>query len=123
MDDQIFDAFARLIAGRPSRRGMVRGAALAVASALALSQSHAVKARHALIPLGGACRHTNQCLHHAPAFRRVRPSRQAVYCADNGFRYDGLHNCCRHQGGSCTRDEDCCGVRHFCRSRVCTYLR
>ena len=97
--------------------------ALAVGSALALVRINESDARHALIALGGACRHTNQCLHHAPSSRRARPNRQAVYCADNGFRYDGTLNCCRYGGGSCARDEECCGDRHFCRSRVCTYLR
>ncbi|MCD6032146.1 MAG: hypothetical protein K0S78_4328 [Thermomicrobiales bacterium] len=123
MDDRIFDGFVRLMASRPTRRGIARGAALVAAAAFGLARSDASEARHALIALGGACRHTRQCLHHALASRRVRPSREAVSCADNGFRYDGQFNCCRHGGGSCTRDEDCCGTRHFCRSRVCTYLR
>jgi len=119
----MFDTFIRLMASRPTRRGIMRGAALAAVSALGLARSDAAEARHALIALGGACRHTSQCLHHAPVSRRVRPSRQAVYCADNGFRYDGALNCCRYGGGSCERDEHCCGSRHFCRNRVCTYLR
>jgi hypothetical protein len=123
VDDELFDTFARAIASRGSRRGIVRGMALAATAALAGTRSDAAHAHHALIPLGKACRHTNQCLHHAPASRHVRPGRQAVYCADNGFRYDGPLNCCRYGGGSCERDEHCCGSRHFCRNRVCTYLR
>lgn len=123
MDDRIFDGFVRLMASRPSRRGLARGAILVAAAAFGLGRSDVGEARHALIALGGACRHTSQCLHHAPASRHVRPGRQAVFCADNGFRYDGALNCCRYGGGSCVRDEDCCGSRHFCRSRVCTYLR
>ena len=122
MDDQRFDAFVRIIATRLPRRGIVRGAALAAASVLALLRSSTADAHHALIGLGGACRHTSQCVHHAPTSRRVRPSRQSVYCADNGFRYDGPFNCCRTGGGSCTRAAHCCGVRH-CRSGVCTFLR
>ena len=124
MDSDRFDAVVRALAGHASRRGTLQGvAALAAASVLALVRTGTAGAHHGRIALGGACRHTNQCLHHAPASRRVRPSRQAVYCADNGFRYDGSFNCCRQQGGSCTRDEHCCGVRHFCRNRVCAYLR
>jgi hypothetical protein len=126
MDDQRFDAFVRAWAGRVSRREVLHGVgASAVASTLVLLRTGAAGAHHALIPLGGACRHTNQCQHHATLHRsaRVRPNPQAVHCADNGFRYDGPLNCCRHLRGSCTRDEHCCGSRHFCRSRVCTYLR
>lgn len=96
---QHFDTFVRLMASRPSRRGIVRGeAGLAAAFALALAPSGGADAHHALIALGGVCRHTNQCLHHAPTSRRRRPSWQAVYCADNGFRYDGPLNCCRNRG-------------------------
>jgi hypothetical protein len=103
---------------------MLREGALALV-ALALMQDDRVEAHHhgSHIPLGGACRHTNPCLHHAPASRRGSASREWVYCADNGFRYDGAFNCCRHRGGSCERDEHCCGTREFCRNRICTYLR
>jgi hypothetical protein len=124
VDGHRFDAFVRAWAGRASRRGVLRGAtALAAASALTLVRAGAAGAHHGRIPLGGACRHTDQCQHHAPLSRHARPSRNAVYCDDNGFRYDGDLNCCRYRGGSCTRDEHCCGARYFCRNRVCTYLR
>jgi hypothetical protein len=95
-----------------------------VPAALAAMRGAETVAHHAKTPLGGACRHTNQCLHHAVVTRRAgrRSSRQAVYCADNGFRYDGAYNCCRNRGGSCERDEHCCGTRYFCRNKVCTYL-
>jgi hypothetical protein len=91
---------------------------------LAVMRDEETSAHHAKTPLGGACRHTTQCLHHAVTTRRARgrSSRQAVYCADNGFRYDGAFNCCRYEGGSCQLDEHCCGSRHFCRNKVCTYL-
>ena len=124
VDSDRFDAVVRAFAAHASRRETLRGAAaLAAASMLALLRSSTAEAHHAPIGLGGACRHTIQCMHHAPTSPRVRPTRQAVYCTDNGFRYDGALNCCRHQGGSCTRDEHCCGVRHFCRSLVCIYQR
>jgi hypothetical protein len=125
VDDRHFDAFARAMAGRATRRETLRrGAALAAAPLLAVLRGDSAAARHARISLGGACRHTNQCLHHAPAHSgRRRPDPQWVYCAENGFRYDGHLNCCRNEGGTCERDEECCGDRHFCRRRVCAYLR
>ncbi|MGH2615218.1 MAG: hypothetical protein ACRDJC_08265 [Thermomicrobiales bacterium] len=123
MDDHRFDALVRALAGRASRRKLLRGAALIAASALAAVRGGGTVAYHGRIPLGGACRHTNQCLHHVSLRHRVRPNRQAVYCAYNGFRYDGNLNCCHNEGGSCQRDEHCCGDRHFCRRNVCTYLR
>lgn len=124
MDDHHFDAFVRAFAGRASRRGMLRkAAALAAATALAFGQTGAAGAHHGRILLGGACRQTSQCLHYATTRARARRDPQTVYCAYNGFHYDGDLNCCRLGGGSCTRDEHCCGDRHFCRSRVCTYLR
>jgi hypothetical protein len=123
VDSHRFDVAVRALATHASRRETLRGAAaLAAAAMLALLRSGPAEAHHARIPLGGACRHTIQCVHHAPTSRRVRPSRQAVYCADNGFRYDGSLNCCRSGGGSCTRNAHCCGARH-CRSGVCAYLR
>ena len=122
MDSDRFDAVVRTLAAHASRRETLQAAALAAASVLALMRSSTAEAHHALIGLGGACRHTSQCLHHAPMSPRVRPSRQAVYCADNGFRHDGPFNCCRTGGGSCTHNAHCCGTRH-CRSGLCTYLR
>ena len=123
--DHRFDNVVRALAEPASRRGALRGTVAVVATLLGLMRGGETAARHARIPLGGACYHTNQCLHHAVATRRarLRPSRQAVYCADNGFRYDGVLNCCRYGGGYCKRDEHCCGSRHFCRGGVCRYLR
>jgi hypothetical protein len=124
MHDHRFDRAVRALSQRASRRGALRRVIAAFATALAVMRGAETTAHHAMTPLGGACRHTSQCLHHAFAMRRVRTrlSRQAVHCADNGFRYDGLRNCCRYGGGSCQRDEHCCGSHHFCRNRVCTYL-
>ena len=122
MDSDRFDAVVRTLARRAARRETLReGAALVAASLLALVRTDTAEAHHAQISLGGACRHTSQCLHHAPLSRRVRPTRQSVYCAGNGFGYDGSYNCCRAGGGSCTRNAHCCGVRH-CLSGLCTFL-
>ena len=124
MHDHRFDVVVRALAARVSRRTAPRGLIAAFATALAVMREAETAAHHAMTPLGGPCYHTNQCLHHAVVMRRVRTrsSRQAVYCADNGFRYDGALNCCRYRGGSCQRNEHCCGSRHFCRNKVCTYL-
>jgi hypothetical protein len=124
VDDRRFDSLTRVLAAGDSRRGLLRAAVVAVPTMLALLRGAETAAHHAKTPLGGACYHTNQCLHHAVATRRVsgRSSRQAVYCAANGFRYDGALNCCRYEGGSCQRDQECCGSRHFCSNKVCRYL-
>ena len=125
VDDRRFDSLTRVLAAEESRRRLLRAAVVAVPTILALLRRAETSAHHAKTPLGGSCHHTNQCLHHAVVTRRTsrRSSRQAVYCADNGFRYDGALNCCHYGGGSCQRDEHCCGSRHFCRSGVCRYLR
>jgi hypothetical protein len=126
MDDKRFDAVTRALATEGSRRGALRAAVIALPTLLSSLRRAETAAHHAKIPLGGACYHTNQCLHHVVATTRRarrRASRQAVYCADNGFRYDGAFNCCRYSGGRCERDEQCCGSRHFCRGGVCRYLR
>ena len=124
MDERRFDSVVRALTGRASRRGSLRGLIAVFATVLAVMQDAETSARTASIPLGGPCYQTNQCLHHAVTMRRGRrgSSRQAVYCADNGFRYDGELNCCHYGGGSCQRDEHCCGFRNFCRNKVCKYL-
>jgi hypothetical protein len=123
VDDQRFDRAVRVLAKRASRRGALRGVIAAFATVLAVMRDAEATAHHARTPLGGACYQTNQCLHHAVVTRRSRTrlSRQAVYCDDNGFQYDGELNCCRYGGGSCQRDEHCCGFRYFCRNKVCKY--
>jgi hypothetical protein len=118
-----FDVIARTLAVESSRRGALRGAAVVAAALLAALRGPEAVARRGQIPLGGACRHTSQCLHHAVTSRRRHPNPDAVYCEENGFRYDGKYNCCRHGGGRCTVDEQCCGSRHFCRNGTCVYLR
>jgi len=122
--DHRFDRAVRVLAARASRRGALHSVIAAFATAFAMMRDAETTAHHSMIPLGSPCYQTNQCLHHPVVLRRgrTRPSPQAVYCADNGFRYDGALNCCRYGGGSCQRDEHCCGSRHFCRNKVCTYL-
>jgi hypothetical protein len=124
MHDHQFDIVVRALAERVPRRAATRGLIAAFATALAVMREAQAVAYRATTPLGGPCYQTNQCLHHAVVTRRVRTrsSPQAVYCADNGFRYDGDLNCCRYRGGSCQRDEHCCGFRYFCRNKTCTYL-
>jgi len=118
-----FDVVVRALAAHASRRETLRGAAaLAIASVTALVRAGPTEAHHARIPLGGACRHTSQCLDHAPVSSRVPPNRQSVFCANNGHQYDGSYNCCRTGGGTCTHNTQCCGMRQ-CRSGACTYLQ
>jgi hypothetical protein len=123
MDDRRFDGLTRVLAAADSRRQLLRAAVVAIPTMLEFLRGTESAAHHTKTPLGGACRSTSQCLHHAVLTRRrgTRQSRQGVYCDDNGFRYDGTLNCCRYAGGSCQRDEHCCGSRYFCRHRVCTY--
>ena len=122
MDDHWFDAVVRALPRRASRRTALRSVAVIAVSVLSMLRPDGAGAYHSHTPLGGACRHTRQCLHHELWSRFGGRSRQAVVCAYNGFHYDGPYNCCRHAGGFCERDEHCCGARHFCRTRVCTYL-
>jgi hypothetical protein len=118
-----FDGAVRALAAHASRRETLRGAAASAAAAvLALVRTGPAEAYHARIRLGGACRHTSQCLDHAPVSSRVPPNRQSVFCANNGYGYDGTYNCCRTGGGICTHYAHCCGMRH-CRRGACTYLQ
>ena len=126
MQGHRFDSIVQALVRQTSRRDVLRGAvAMLSAGALSVIRDATGAAHHSGIALGGACRHNNQCLNHAVTTRRRgrRRARQGVFCLDNGFAYDGPLNCCHYGGGSCTRDEHCCGSRHFCRNRICTFLR
>ena len=50
---------------------------------------------------GEACYDDSQC-----GNTRYSP----MFCADNGFDYDGALNCCAYEGGYCYSDEGCCGI-------------
>lgn len=121
MDDARFDRLARAFGRQTSRRGAVRGLA-AAAGAMFLGRAGAGDAAAAphSIPLGGACFQDRQCINDyiPPRGAGLNPEYQIVYCADNGFYYDGDFNCCRYWGGLCDVDEHCCGdlscVGSFC---------
>ena len=120
MDDARFDLIAKRLAGRRSRRGLL-GVGAAVATALA-ARFRTASAAPFSVPLGGTCYRDRQCVNDyvAPRGGGLNPDLQVVYCADNGFWYDGDYNCCRYEGGFCGRDEECCGglecIGGFCAS-------
>jgi hypothetical protein len=112
MDDARFDRLARSF-GRPSsRRATLRRLAGATAlGLLARARPEPAAARPYSVPRGGTCFHDRQCLNDytPPRGAGLNPEYQVVYCADNGFSYDGDFNCCRYWGGFCDIDEQCCG--------------
>jgi hypothetical protein len=120
-----FDRLTRSVSRATSRRGVLRGLGAALAGLVVTSAESDAAARGSYtVPLGGACYHDRQCFNeYVPTHRRQRnPDLQIVYCEDNGFTYDGAFNCCRHSGGACYVDEDCCGTRS-CVKQGCKYVR
>lgn len=97
MDDHRFDSFARAVAGRGSRRGILQGLT-GFAAILAGGRVSATAAHHASSGPGDPCRTDSQCL----------AADAPLICADNGFDYDGPLNCCTYEGSRCGADEDCC---------------
>jgi hypothetical protein len=100
MDDRAFDAFARTIANRGSRRDIVRRWAGTFALAALSWPARSAAAQGGYLGPGEACYDDNQC-------GNTRYS--AMFCADNGFDYDGPFNCCTYEYGYCYMDEGCCG--------------
>jgi hypothetical protein len=60
------------------------------------------------LAIGASCTQTGQC----------SQASGAAVCASNGIDGDGALNCCRNQGGGCSRDTDCCGGL-LCSNGVC----
>ena len=85
MDQARFDSLARVVARHGSRRGLLR--ALAGALGLLVLGRHAslVAAQTGYLGPGEACYDDSQC-----GNTRYSP----MFCADNGFDYDGALNCC-----------------------------
>jgi hypothetical protein len=107
MDDRRFDGLARSVGRTRSRRSAI-GALLATAAAVLGGKRAA--AQQGWVPIGGACYNTGQCIQDGYYI--------SVFCDDNGFGYDGDHNCCRYEG-FCQADEECCGAS-FCYQGQCT---
>jgi hypothetical protein len=120
VDDTRFDLLAKRFAGKRSRRSLL-GIAAAVAGAFA-GRGQLASATPQSVPLGGVCYRDRQCINDyaPPRGAGLNPDFQVVYCADNGFSYDGDLNCCRTGGGACGRDEECCDTA-FCDDGFCSW--
>jgi hypothetical protein len=109
MDAQRFDAFARLLAGRGSRRRLLRalvgGAALL--TAVRRWPSIAV-AHHGSAGPGDACRTDSQCV----------AADAPMVCAWNGYGSAGAA-CCTYEGSNCADDSWCCDT-NLCIGGICT---
>ena len=120
MDAERFDQLTRRLSRGGSRRALLRGLGLAAGLVVAAGQESATEAAPNSVPRGGVCYRDRQCYNDyvAPRGAGLNPDLQIVYCADNGFWYDGEFNCCRYEGGFCDFDEECCGYRscinNFC---------
>jgi hypothetical protein len=101
MDGQRFDALTRIVARNASRRDLLRGLAAAVGLLVLSGRAARVAAQSGYLGPGEACSDDSQC-----GNTRYSP----MFCADNGFDYDGPLNCCAYEGGYCYSDEGCCGI-------------
>jgi hypothetical protein len=100
MDGQRFDNVARALARGASRRGLLRGLAGSVIAGWAAARGHEANAQQAYyLGPGDPCYDDAQC----------RGADAPLYCAANGFDYDGPLNCCAFEGSRCGFDEACCG--------------
>ena len=116
MDHRQFDSLARTLARRSGRRGAVRGLVGGFAAGvLATARGRrAVAQGCCYLAAGDPCYDDRQC-----AANPNNVAYQPMFCADNGFAYDGPLNCCAGEGYQCAIDEGCCGgllcVDYVCR--------
>jgi hypothetical protein len=83
-------------------RGLVGGV---VAGVLAATRDEPVTAQDCCyLNPGDPCYDDRQC-----ALNANNVAYQPMFCADNGFDYDGPLNCCAWEGYQCGIDEGCCG--------------
>jgi hypothetical protein len=101
MDGERFDSLTRVVARNASRRGLLRGLAGAVGLMVLGGRASRVAAQSGYLGPGETCYDDSQC-----GNTRYSP----MFCADNGFDYDGPLNCCAYEGGYCYSDEGCCGI-------------
>ena len=109
MDAQRFDAFARLLAGRGSRRRLLRAlvGGTALLTAVRRWPSIAV-AHHGSAGPGDACRTDSQCV----------AADAPMVCAWNGYGSAGAA-CCTYEGSNCADDSWCCNT-NLCIGGICT---
>jgi hypothetical protein len=111
MDGQRFDDVARALARGASRRTLLRGLGGALAGVLtAHGRSVGAQQPYFLGP-GDPCYDDSQC----------RGADAPLYCAENGFDYDGPLNCCAFEGSRCGFDEACCGSL-TCAGGTCAFV-
>jgi hypothetical protein len=101
MDGERFDYLTRVVARNGSRRGLLRGLAGAVGLLVLGGRASRVAAQSGYLGPGETCYDDSQC-----GNTRYSP----MFCADNGFDYDGPLNCCAYEAGYCYSDEGCCGI-------------
>jgi hypothetical protein len=112
MDGQRFDQLTRSLAHGISRRGFTRALTAGAIGGWFAARGRAAAAQQAYyLGPGDSCYDDAQCLGaDAP-----------LYCADNGFDYDGPLNCCAFEGSRCGFDEACCGSLS-CANGTCAFL-
>ena len=111
MDEQRFDRLARTVGGQRTRREALRWFGGSMAALVALVRGERAVAQ-GTIQLGGACYDSGQCRSDGSG---------PVFCADNGYEYDGPLNCCRYEGGFCGENhENCCGQLECWNGGYCT---
>jgi hypothetical protein len=121
MDDRQFDSLARRLGRRSGRRGAVRGLVGGLAAGgLAIARGRRAAAQGCCyLAAGDPCYDDRQC-----AANPNNVAYQPMFCADNGFAYDGPFNCCAWAGYQCAFDEGCCGalvcVDNACREPLST---
>jgi hypothetical protein len=101
MDGARFDSLTRAVARNASRRGLLRGLVGLAALLVQSGRASSVAAQSGYLGPGEVCYDDSQC-----GNTRYSP----MFCADNGFDYDGPLNCCAYEGGYCYSDEGCCGT-------------
>src|SRR5215217_8369999 len=111
VDEQHFDRLAQTVAGQRTRREAMIWLGGSIAALVAFVRGERAAAQ-ATIQLGGACYDSSLCRSDGSG---------PVFCADNGYDYDGPLNCCRYEGGFCGENhENCCGQLECWNGGYCT---
>jgi hypothetical protein len=112
MDGQRFDQLTRSLAPGLSRRGLLRALNGGALGGWLAARGRVAAAQQAYyLGPGDTCYDDAQCW----------GADARLYCADNGFDYDGQLNCCAFEGSRCGFDEACCGSLS-CLNGTCAFL-